>query len=194
MTAPPNPDYPVRLEIDYPERLSRPLIFFKWLLAIPHLIALTCVGIVALVGLLYAWFAVLFTGRFPRRVFDFVVGVLRWGVRVNAYLFLMTDQYPPFSLAEHPESSARLQIDYPERIERWRPLVSWILVIPFGYAAGGILFAAYFVTIVAWFAILFTGRYPEGMFDFVTIALRWSARHYPYQYFMVERYPPFEWA
>jgi hypothetical protein len=194
MTASPNPDYPVRLEIDYPERLNRLSTFFRGLLAIPQLIALTFVGIGALFAIVIAWFAVLFTGRFPRGLFDFIVGVIRWGARVNAYLFLMTDRYPPFSLADDPGYPVRLEIDYPEHIENWRPLVNWLLVIPFGYASGGLLFAAYFVVMTAWFAIVFTGRYPEGMFDFVTIPLRWSARHTAYFYFMTERYPPFEWA
>jgi hypothetical protein len=194
VTAPPNPDYPVRLEIDYVERPSRLSTFLRGLLVIPHLIVLTFVGIASLFAILAAWVAVLFTGRFPRGLFDFIVGVIRWGARVTAYMFLMTDRYPPFALVDDPGYPVRLEIDYPEQIENWRPLVNWLLVIPFGYAASGLLFAAYFVVMVAWFAIVFTGRYPEGMFDFVTIPLRWSARHTAYFYFMVERYPPFEWA
>jgi hypothetical protein len=194
MTAPPNPDYPVRLEIDYVERPSRLSTFFRGLLVIPHLIVLTFVGIGSLFAILVAWFAVLFTGRFPRGLFDFIVGVIRWGARVTAYMFLMTDRYPPFALADDPGYPVRLEIDYPEHMENWRPLVNWLLVIPFGYAASGLLFAAYFVVMVAWFAIVFTGRYPEGMFDFVTIPVRWSVRHTAYAYFMVDKYPPFEWA
>jgi hypothetical protein len=194
MTPPLNLAYPVRLEIDYLAQPGRLSTFFRGLLVIPHLIALTFVGIGALFAILIAWVAVLFTGRFPQGLFDFVVGVMRWGARVSAYMFLMTDRFPPFSLAEHPEYPARLEVDYPGELARWRPLVNWLLVIPFGYAASALLGAAYFVVMVAWFAIVFTGRYPEGMFDFVTIPLRWSLRHTAYGYFMVDKYPPFEWG
>jgi len=91
--------YPVTLEIDYDENLSRWLIFVKWLLILPHLIVLVFLGIAAYVVVIIAFFAILFTGRYPRGLFDFVTGVLRWSIRVNAYAqWLMTDRYPRFSL------------------------------------------------------------------------------------------------
>lgn len=89
---------PARYEIEYPERLSRLLIFVKWLAAIPHYIALLFVGIAAFFAVVVAWFAVLITGRWPEGLRRFVIGVTRWGARVNAYAYLMTDQYPPFAL------------------------------------------------------------------------------------------------
>ena len=92
-----NPEYPVRLEVEYPERLSRLLIFVKWLLAIPHFIALTLLGIGAFVAAIIGWFAVLFTGRWPEGLFNYIVGVMRWGARVGAYIYLLTDRYPPFT-------------------------------------------------------------------------------------------------
>jgi len=141
-----------------------------------------------------AWFAVLITGRYPRGMFDFLVGVMLWGVRVSAYLLLLTDRYPPFSLRDDPDYPVRLEVDYQESIARWRPLVNWILAIPFAYAAGALLYAAYFVAIGAWFTILFTGRYPEGMSDFCVVCLRWSLRQNVFQLWMTERYPPFEWG
>jgi hypothetical protein len=193
MTAP-NPDYPVRLEIDYPQRLSRLLIFVKWLLAIPHLIVLYVLGIVAYAVLIIAWFAVLITGRYPRALFDYLVGFERWRARVGAYLLLQTDAYPPFKLADDPAYPVRLEVDYPPRIARWRPLLHWLLAIPALIGAFVVGIIAYLAAIVGWFAILFTARYPEGLFNAATVALRWSARVTIYYYWMVEPYPPFVWA
>jgi hypothetical protein len=97
--GPPSPDYPVRLEIDYAPELNRWLPLVKWLLAIPHYIVLFFLGIGAFVAVVIAWFAILFTGRYPRGLFDFVAGTYRWGVRVIAYAFILTtDAYPPFRL------------------------------------------------------------------------------------------------
>ncbi len=97
--APAPAPYPVTFDVDYPEKLSRLLIFVKWLLAIPHFIVLYFLQLVANILTLISWFAILFTGRFPRGMFDFLVGVERWSMRANAYAFwLMTDSYPPFSL------------------------------------------------------------------------------------------------
>ena len=97
--APAGDSYPVRFDVEYPERLSRWMIFVKWLLVLPHLIILTFLAIAAWVVLVIAFFAILFTGRYPRGMFDFVVGTYRWLVRVSAYgSWFMTDRYPPFSL------------------------------------------------------------------------------------------------
>ena len=90
--------YPVKFGVQYPEKLSRGLIFIKWLLLIPHFIILYVLEIVAFVVTFIAWFAILFTGKYPRGMFDFNVGVLRWYNRVQAYFLLMTDEYPPFTL------------------------------------------------------------------------------------------------
>ena len=90
--------YPLRFEVDYPERLSRLLIFVKWLLIIPHSLILSPLGLAAGAVTSIAWFAILFTGRFPRGLFDFLVGVFRWTYRVNVYSSLLRDEYPPFSL------------------------------------------------------------------------------------------------
>jgi hypothetical protein len=91
--------YPLRFDVDYPERLSRWLIFVKWLLVIPHIIVLVLYSIAYLFTLVIAWFAILFTGRYPEGLFRFGVGAMRWTLRVQAYLYLMRDEYPPFSLA-----------------------------------------------------------------------------------------------
>jgi ABC-type multidrug transport system fused ATPase/permease subunit len=192
--TPDNPDYPVRLEIDYPQRLSRLLIFVKGLLAIPHWIALTFLGIAGLVVLILSWFAVLFTGRYPKGMFDFIVGLQRWGIRVAAYVFLLTDKYPPFTLADDPSYPVRLVVDYPEHIARWRPLVQWILVYPVTIALYLFFFLSFFAALFGWFAILFTGRMPQKLFNTIVVTLRWVARHNVYGYWMTEPYPPFVWA
>jgi hypothetical protein len=106
----------------------------------------------------------------------------------------MTDQYPPFSLEDDPSYPVRLQADYPAQIARWRPLVSWLLAIPALLFAYGLGIVAYFFTVIAWFAILFTGRYPEGLFRTVVVYLRWNGRALAYQYWMTEQYPPFVMA
>ena len=191
----PNVDYAVRLDADYytepPNRLTT---FFRFFLVIPQYIVLVFLGIALLVVGVVAAFATLFTGRYPRSMFDFMTGVIRWSARVVAYLLLVTDRYPPFSLADDPSYPVRVEFDYPEHIARWRPFVNWILAIPFAYAAGAVLYGAYAVAIGAWFVILFQRRFPEGMFSFVVIALRWTMRQNVYQLWMTERYPPFEWA
>jgi hypothetical protein len=181
--------YPVQVQIDQPQRLSRLLIFVKGLLAIPHIIVLYVLGIISSFVLLLAWFAVLFTGRYPRSLFDFLVGFERWRLRVGAYLLLQTDVYPPFSFDDDPNYPARLEVYYPERIARWRPLLNWLLALPVFILLALYGVVAYIGVIIAWFAILFTGRYPEGLFNFVTGLERWSFKATIYYYFMSDVYP-----
>jgi hypothetical protein len=192
--TPANPDYPVRLEVDYPERLSRLLIFVKWLLAIPLYIEAFVLGIALYITVILAFFAVLFTGRYPEGLWNFLVGVERFRQRVSAYLFLQVDRYPPFGLADDPSYPVRLQAAYPPRIAGWRPLVNWLLAIPVFIGAALIGIIAWIGAVIAWFAILFTGRYPQALFDIVTIGLRWNARATLFALWGVEQYPPFVWA
>ena len=189
-----NPQYPVRLEVEYPERLSRLLIFVKGLLAIPHFFALTLLGIGALVAAIIGWFAVLFTGRWPEGLFNYITGVMRWGARLGAYIYLLTDRYPPFTLAEVADYPVHLQVDYPEQVARWRPLLNWLLAIPVGIAMYVILLVGFVAMFVGWFAILITGRLPQGLFNAVVVMLRWTLRLNVFQYWMTEQYPPFVWA
>lgn len=192
--TPPNPPYPVQLDIDYPPHLSRLLIFVKWLLLIPHYIALWVLGIAAWFVLVISFFAVLITGRYPLALFEFLAGFERWRARVASYLLLQTDAYPPFSLSDDPAHPVRLRVEYPARIARWRPLVQWLLVIPALLGAFVIGIAAWIAAIIGWFAILITGRYPHSLFSAVTVSLRWTMRTAIYAYWMVEQYPPFVWA
>jgi hypothetical protein len=187
--------YPARLTIAYEEPLNRFLPLIKWLLLLPHYFALFLLAIGAYLALIFAFFAVLFTGRYPRGIFEFLVGVMRWAARVSAYCYLMTDAYPPFSLNPEPGDPAQFEIDYPEGgVNRWRPLVHWLLVIPFVIAASVIHYIAQVLVFFAFFAILFTRRFPKGMFEIVEVSLRWLYRGYAYTAFMTTRYPPFVWG
>jgi hypothetical protein len=193
--GPPNPPYPVQVDIGYQEEYSRFLPLFKWLLAIPHIFALLFVGLAAYFAILGAWLAVLFTGKYPRGIFDFLVGAMRWSARVNAYLRLQTDQYPPFSLEDDPNYPVRLVVQYPEQgIARWRPLLHWLMVLPYAICAYFVILVAGVCVFIGFFTILFTQKFPRELFDVVTIGERWSARTGAYYLFMTEEYPPFVWA
>ena len=192
-TGPPAAAYPAGFEIRYPEELNRWLPLVKWLLVIPHFIVLIFVGIGAFFVAVYAFFAVLFTGRWPRGAFDYMVGTFRWAYRVVAYYHLMVDPYPPFSMADDPDYPVRLNIEYPEQIDRWRPLVQWLLAIPYLFVAGVLYWLTGILTIIAFFTVLFTKQIPRGVFDLMVPGLRWTVRGGAYAYFMTDRYPPFVW-
>ena len=193
-SGPPSAAYDVVTEFDRQEEYSRWLPFVKWLLLIPHWIALMFLGIGAFFALVYAWFVVLFTGKFPQGVHGFILGVWRWATRVTAYSFLMTDQYPPFSMDADENYPARIDATYNENIARWRPLVNWLLAIPYVIVANVLMYIAYIISFIAFFTILFTKKFPQGMFDFNVVALRWVNRGNYFTYFMSEKYPPFEWG
>ena len=209
--------YPVRVRGRLDEPLSRWLWLVKWLLAIPHLIVLAFLWLAFVVLTVIAFFAILFTGRYPRGMFDFNVGVLRWSWRVGfyAYAALGTDRYPPFSLGEEPDYPATLEIPYPERLSRGLVLVKWwLLAIPhyvvigaFGSGAVWVIWhgddwrwsGPSLITVLAFFAgvmLLFANRYPRGMFDFNVGVLRWTWRVWFYSYWAngTDRYPPFTLA
>ena len=186
--------YPVTAEIAHQAEYSRFMPLVKWLLAIPHYLVLLVLGIGALFAILFAAFAVLFTRRYPRGLFDYVLGVYRWAWRVLSYILLMNDRYPPFTLADDPEYPAHLEIEYPEEVDRWRPFVQWILAIPFLLIANVLQNLAHLLVIFAFFTILFTKRFPRGMFELLLVAMRWNVRGNAYAHFMVTRYPPFVWA
>ena len=185
-------DYPARFAIEYPETLSRWKIFVKWLLAIPHFIIVYLLQAVNSVLVFIAFFAILFTKKWPRGLFDFSVMIQRWTANVYAYgLLLMRDEYPPFT-GEAGQYPITLEVDYDPDLSRWMIFVKWLLAIPHLIVLAFLGIAAYVVVFIAFFAILFTGRYPRGMFEFVEGVFRWFVRVSAYAtWLMTDRYPPF---
>jgi Domain of unknown function (DUF4389) len=206
--------YPVRVEGRLEPRLSRGLWLIKWLLLVPHLIALMFLWIAFAVLTVIAWFAILITGRYPPRIFRFNLGVFRWTWRVAYYGYnaLGTDRYPPFTLADTPDYPARLDIAYPEHLSRGLALVkSWLLAIPHyliaGFFIGGtgsmvwrfnattqISISGGLVGLFVLFAavtVLIRGTYPQGIFDAVMGMNRWAIRVAAYAALMTDSYPPF---
>jgi hypothetical protein len=186
--------YPAKADATRQEEYNRFLPLVKWLLAIPHYIVLLFLLIGAAVAIFISFFAVLFTRNYPRGLFDYVVGVFRWAWRVNSYVYLLVDPYPPFSLGEEPDYPASLSIAYPEDgIDRWRPIVQWLLAIPYLIVAGILSYVAAIVAFIGIFVILFTKKLPEGMFKLILYPMRWQVRGGAYELWMVDKYPPFEW-
>jgi hypothetical protein len=203
--APPVPD-PVALVGVLDPGVSRWQWLVKWFLAIPHYIVLFFLWAALFLMTVVAFFAILFTGRYPRGIFDFNVGVMRWTWRVNFYAGhggIGTDRYPPFTLADVADYPAHLDVAYPEQLSRGLVLVKWwLLAIPqyliigavtTGYGRNGTqtLSLITLLILVAGFALLFTGTYPPRLFDLTVGANRWYYRVLAYVLLMTDRYPPF---
>jgi hypothetical protein len=185
-------DYPVNVEADYPQggiANWRPLV--HWLTAIPHFIALVFVLIAAYIAFIGVWFSILFTRRYPPGLFNFISGAMRWGNRVSGYYYWMTEEYPPFSTDEAPYP-IRSKFTYPEAgISRWRVFFQGFLAIPHLIVLYFLGIGVYVGSVIAFFAILFTGQYPPAVFNFMVGVLRWQTRVFAYLLLMTEEYPPF---
>ncbi len=219
MATPQTAPYPARLEIDYPEQLDRFTTFLRIIWALPILIILVLIeanatstvvtlddagevtktasesGGGVLAGLaVAAALMIVFRQRYPRWWFDFALEMNRFATRVGAYVALLTDKYPD----TEKEQSVHLEIDYPDvrqDLNRWLPLVKWLLAIPHIFVLFFLFIGAVLAIIVAWFAILFTGRYPRALFDYVVGVARWALRVQAYATLLVtDRYPPFSLA
>jgi hypothetical protein len=212
------PEYAARLDIDYPEKLDRLTTFFRIIWIIPIAIVLILIshagetvtntvfvneagevmrtaretsgGLASGLAIATA-LMIIFRQRYPRWWFDFSRELTRFGARVVAYLFLLTDQYP----STVDEQSVHLEIDYPDvksDLNRWMPLVKWLLAIPHYIVLFFLAIAAFFAVVIAWFAVLVTGRYPRSLFNFIVGVGRWSLRVDAYTCLLVtDRYPPF---
>jgi len=206
--------YPVRFSVDYPDRnLDRVTTFFRIFVAIPILIVLGSVagatwqwsyengrtaaaGAGGAGGLLFfgPLLLILFRQKYPRWWFEWNLELLRFTNRVGIYLSLLDDRYP----STDEQQSVHLDFPYPDArsdLNRWLPLVKWFLAIPHYVVLFFLYIALIVVVIIAWFAILFTGRYPRGLFDFVAGVIRWHNRVLGYAYILItDRYPPFSLA
>ncbi|WP_138758319.1 DUF4389 domain-containing protein [Modestobacter altitudinis] len=209
--------YPVRVDATLDPAPSRWLWLVKWLLLLPHAIVLFFLWLGFMVVSVVAFFAILVTGRYPRDLFEFNVGVLRWSWRVHYYGYgaLGTDRYPPFTLVEVPDYPAHLTVPYPERLSRGLVLVKWwVLAIPHYlvlaiFLGGGLWLGTRgsddgwddswsagtglvgLLVFIAAILVLFTGRYPRPLYDFVMGMDRWALRVAAYVGLMTDRYPPF---
>lgn len=182
--------HPVQFEVEYPERLSRLLLFVKIFLIIPHVIVLYLLGLALGILTLLSWFAILFSGRYPKAFHEFTTGVMRWSVNVVTYVALLRDEYPPFSW-EPGQYPAALTIPHAERQSRVRLFVRPFTIVPQYIVLYFVTAGWYFTTFIAWWAILITGRYPQGLFRFSVGVGRWYQRQYAYLLLMRDEYPPY---
>lgn len=203
-----NDDYPVRFNVDYPEKLDQVTTAFRIVMIIPIAIVLAMVSGAAFNseagegaksiggGLLIAGplLMILFRKKYPRWWFDWNLELLRFTARVESYFFLLTDQYPSTDEGQ----AVHLDLDYPDAerdLNRWLPLVKWLLAIPHVIVLVFLWLVALVTVVIAWFAILFTGRYPRRLFDFVVGVMRWTWRTVAYALVLTtDRYPPFRLA
>ncbi len=194
--------YPVQYSVDYPDRpLNRLTTFFRVFVVIPILIVLALLegggyahaGALAIGGLVVLPTAlmILFRQKYPRWWFDWNLELMRFSARVGVFMALMDDRYP----STDEQQTVHLDFPYPDarnELNRWLPLVKWLLAIPHYVVLLFLYLAAIVVVIIAWFAILFTGRFPRGMFDFLVGVGRWTNRVIAYAHALVtDRYPPF---
>jgi hypothetical protein len=184
--------YPVTFKADYVEKRSRLTTFFRLLLAIPHIIFLYFYGLAAGVVVIIAWFALLFTGRYPQGMYDFVAGSLRYSTRVYGYLWLLTDEYPPFSGSADAAYPVDLNIAPPKaEYSRLKVLFRIILAIPVLIIHYAMQIVAELGALIAWFAIVALGRQPKGLQDMIVLGTSYQQRAYAYLALITEDWPPF---
>src|SRR5438552_5101485 len=203
-------DYPVQFSFDYPDRpLNRLTTFFRIFTTIPILILIATIGggeasfspgaaswAAGGSGILFIppLLMILFRRKYPRWWFDWNLELLRFSNRIYIYLALMDDRYPSTDEGQ----SVRLDFPYPDAegdLSRWLPLVKWFLAIPHYIVLAVLWILGFFCVVIAWFAILFTGRYPRGLFDIVESVIRWGNRVWAYAFGLVtDRYPPFSFS
>lgn len=185
-------EYPARLEIPYQESQSRLSILFRLLLVLPAIVVVYILMCVTIVSRFAAGFSILFLNHYPRQLFTFNLNCYRFILRSDAYLLLLTDEYPSFA----ESGGVLVEVDYPDEdmsLSRLLPLVKWLLVLPHSIILS--LFVTvllYLITPICWVVMMFTGRYPSSVFDISSGVLRWSLRVSAYAFLLTtDEYPPF---
>jgi hypothetical protein len=193
--------YPIAYDVPYKEKLGRLSTGFRAILAIPQVLIVGgpgtgwgansqtgLFGAVIAITSVVSWFAIMFTKRYPRGLWDMALMYMRWRANVVTYTALLRDEYPPFGEGSYP---ATFDVEYPEQSSRWSVGFRLILVIPHVVVLFFVMLVWLATVIIAWFAILFTSRYPRGLFQFGVGAMRWTLRVQAYLYLMRDEYPPF---
>jgi hypothetical protein len=186
-----NSGYPISFEVDYEERRSRLTTLLRVILAIPHFILLYLWAIIGFFAVVVAWFALLITGSYPAGLYGFVSGLMRYATRVNAYLYLLTDAYPPFDGGEDPQYPVRLRIAPPQsEYNRLKVLLRIFYIIPAYILQYVLNLLAYVIAFVSWIVIVITGRQPQGLQDLIRLGVSYYARSMGLFTLVTETYPP----
>jgi Domain of unknown function (DUF4389) len=193
--TPPASASPVEFALDAPLQVARWRVIGNPIMAIPHIILLYILSFVLNVVTFIAWFAILFTGNYPPGLFDFAVGVMRYQWRVGSFYFFMREPYPEFGLPSGPadpgDDPASLSISRPAKLSRGLIFIKWLLVIPVTVVVVVLGIGAYVALLIAFFAVLFTGRWPEGLRRYVIGVARLAFKMNAYHYLMTDVYPGF---
>ena len=188
--------YPVQLDFQADRHITRWRPLVQWLLAIPHLLVAYVLRPLRQLLTLISFFTVLFTERIPRPLFDVIAMTYRYEWRALSYAMFLHEDYPPFDFQpaaadDGVEPHTTLSIIYPEHLNRWKPLYKWFLAIPHYLVLVALAIAGVFAFIGGFFAVLFTGQYPEGIRDFLVGVYRYALRVEAYIGFLTDEYPPF---
>jgi hypothetical protein len=187
--------FPLQLDLEAPDTIARWRPLVHWLLAIPQLIVLYALGIVQSVVWILSWFAILFTGRMPESFFGFMAMTHRYQWRVATFALFMREGYPPFefqTVGPDPGTDpAHLSFEPAQHLNRGLIFVKWLLAIPHYFVLFFLFIAVYVIYVIAFFAVLITGKWPESLRTFVIGVIRWANRVSMYTYLMTDTYPPF---
>ncbi len=184
--------YPVSYEVDYAEQRSRLTTFFRLILVIPWAIVGIFWGLAALVAVVIAWFAIVFTGRYPEGLYDLAAKALRYYTRVNSFALLLTDDWPSFGGDEEPQYPVRAVIAPPlPEYSRWKTLLRIFLLIPIVIVLYFVQLVSRAISVLAWLVIVVTGRLPRGIFDVMRFTLAYETRATAYEWLLTETFPPF---
>jgi hypothetical protein len=191
--------YPLQLDFQADTHITRWRPLVQWLYAIPHLMIAGALRSLRQVLTLISLFTVLFTRQIPRSLFDVIVMTYRYEWRATSYALFMHEDYPPYDFEPSSEDDGvephtSLRLSYPDDLERWKPLYKWFLAIPQYFVLAGLFIAACLGVVAGFFAVLFTGEYPQGIRDFLVNAYRYGLRVEAYVGLLTDRYPPFSLA